>query len=212
MGWSARFILAAFPSRCRLRCESVLSPAARIWPRNWRILKILTTVSSSEYAERAVETVLAERRHAKHLEQLRGRLAEATHGAYALLDRMGAEVFVRPEHSLFIWVRWPGFADAQALAQSMLDMDIVMAPGNIFSVDRERISPWSRCNPHAVQIRGSRGRWSGFVADIAVQPCAPLAFSMRAGHACLAGCVDRPRRQRCCASGFSACPWWGSRP
>ncbi len=114
-------------------------------------LKILTTVSSSEYAERAVETVLAERRHAKHLEQLRGRLAEATHGAYALLDRMGAEVFVRPEHSLFIWVRWPGFADAQALAQSMLDMDIVMAPGNIFSVDRERISPWSRCNPHAVQ-------------------------------------------------------------
>jgi hypothetical protein len=33
----------------------------------------------------------------------------------------------------------------------MLDLDIVMAPGNIFSVDSERVSPWSRCNPHAVQ-------------------------------------------------------------
>jgi DNA-binding transcriptional MocR family regulator len=114
-------------------------------------LKILTAVSSSEYAERAVETLLAERRHARHLEQLRAQLAEATHNAYALLDRMGAEVFVRPAHSLFIWARWPGFDDAQALAQSMLDLDIVMAPGNIFSVDSERVSPWSRCNPHAVQ-------------------------------------------------------------
>ena len=113
-------------------------------------LKILTTVSSSEYAERAVETLLAERRYAKHLEQLRGQLAETTHNAYALLDQMGAEVFVRPAHSLFIWVRWPGFDDAHALAQSMMDMNIVMAPGNIFSVNSERISPWSRCNSHAV--------------------------------------------------------------
>ena len=114
-------------------------------------LKILTSVSSSEYAERAVETLLAERRYARHLEQLRGRLAEATHSAYALLDRMGAEVFVRPSHSLFIWARWPGIADAHALAEAMLDEGIVMAPGNIFSVDSTRISPWSRCNPQAVQ-------------------------------------------------------------
>ena len=114
-------------------------------------LKILTAVSSSEYTERAVETLLAERRYARHLEQLRGRLAEATHSAYALLDRMGAEVFVRPAHSLCIWARWPGFDDALALARSMLDMGIVMAPGNIFSVDGHQVSPWSRCNPHAVQ-------------------------------------------------------------
>lgn len=114
-------------------------------------LKVLTGVSSSEYAERAVETLLAERRYPRHLEQLRGKLAEATHGAYALLDRMGAEVFVRPSHSLFIWARWPDFADAQALAQAMLGEGIVMAPGNIFSVDSQRVSPWSRCNPHAVQ-------------------------------------------------------------
>ena len=113
-------------------------------------LKILTSISSSEYAERAVEAVLAERHYARHLEQLRGKLAEATQNAYALLDRMGAEVFVRPAHSLFIWARWPGFADAQALAQAMLGHGIVMAPGNIFCVDSEQACPWSRCNPHAV--------------------------------------------------------------
>ncbi|MFT3804923.1 MAG: PLP-dependent aminotransferase family protein [Burkholderiaceae bacterium] len=113
-------------------------------------LKILTSISSSEYAERAVETLLAERRHARHLERLRGRLAEATRSAYALLDRMGAEVFVRPAHSLFIWARWPGFPDAQALARTLLDEGIVMAPGNIFSVDSQKVSPWFRCNPNAV--------------------------------------------------------------
>jgi DNA-binding transcriptional MocR family regulator len=113
-------------------------------------LKILTGVSSSEYAERTVDTLLAERHHARHLEQLRERLAETTQRAYALLGGMGAEVFVRPTHSLFIWARWPGFADAHALAQAMLAQNIVMAPGNIFSVNGQAVSPWSRCNPHAV--------------------------------------------------------------
>lgn len=113
-------------------------------------LKILTSVSSSEYAERTVDTLLAERHHARHLEQLRDKLAEATGRAYRLLDSMGAQVFVRPTHSPFIWARWPGFPDAHVLAQAMLTNNIVMAPGNIFSVNSQAPSPWSRCNPHAV--------------------------------------------------------------
>ncbi len=113
-------------------------------------LKILTSVSSSEYAERTVDTLLAERHHARHLEQLRDKLAEATGRAYRLLDSMGAQVFVRPTHSPFIWARWPGFPDAHVLAQAMLANNIVMAPGNIFSVNSQAPSPWSRCNPHAV--------------------------------------------------------------
>lgn len=120
-------------------------------------LKILTGVSSSEYAERTVDTLLAERRHARHLEQLREKLAEATQQAYDLLDTMGARVFVRPQHSLFIWARWPEFPDAHALAQAMLAKNIVMAPGNIFSVNSQLPSPWSRCNPHAVLDPRFRG-------------------------------------------------------
>ena len=113
-------------------------------------LKMLISVSSSEYAERTVDTLLAERNHARYLEQLRARLAETTEQAYALLDSMGAEVYTRPSHSLFIWARWPGFPDAHVLAQDMLERKIIMAPGNIFSVNGQQISPWSRCNPQAV--------------------------------------------------------------
>lgn len=113
-------------------------------------LKMLTGVSSSEYAERTVDTLLAERQHPRHLEQLRRRLEETTARAYELLDALGATVFVRPSRSLFIWARMPGAPDAHDLAQAMLAENIVMAPGNIFSVDAQAVSPWSRCNPHAL--------------------------------------------------------------
>lgn len=113
-------------------------------------LKMLIGVSSSEYAERTVDTLLAERHYPRHLAQLGARLQETTERAYALLDGLGATVFVRPSHSLFIWARFPGVNDAQRLAQALLAEDIVMAPGNIFSVDGQVVSPWSRCNPHAL--------------------------------------------------------------
>ncbi len=113
-------------------------------------IKILTSVSSSEYAERTVDTLLAERHHLKYLEELRSKLEEATGRAYDLLDDVGATIFVRPERSLFIWAQLPGVSDTQKLAHAMLNENIVMAPGNIFSVNPNNISPWTRCNPHAV--------------------------------------------------------------
>ena len=113
-------------------------------------LKVLTTSSSSEYAERTVETLLAERHHSKHLEQLRQKLSDSTAKAYQLFDSIGAKVFTRPESSLFIWAQFAGHPNAQVLAQAMLNEDIVMAPGNIFSVDQSVLSPWFRFNPHAV--------------------------------------------------------------
>lgn len=113
-------------------------------------LKILTSVSSSEYAERTVDTLLAERHHLKYLEELRHKLEETTGRAYDLLNDMGATIFTRPERSLFIWAKFSGFSDAQQLAHTLLKSNIMMAPGNIFSVNPNDVSAWSRCNPHAV--------------------------------------------------------------
>lgn len=113
-------------------------------------LKILTSVSSSEYAERTVDTLLSERHHLKYLEELRHKLEETTGRAYELLDAMGATIFARPDRSLFIWAKFPDYPDAQQMAHALLKSNIMMAPGNIFSVNPEEISPWSRCNPHAL--------------------------------------------------------------
>ena len=46
--------------------------------------------------------------------------------------------------------RLPGVADSLALAQAMQERHVMMAPGRIFSVDPQAVSPWSRFNVGAV--------------------------------------------------------------
>ncbi|PZP92041.1 MAG: GntR family transcriptional regulator [Variovorax paradoxus] len=113
-------------------------------------LKALVHVSSSEYCERTVETLLGERQYLAHLAHLRRRVTEATLRAQELLQGLGAELFAQTPASLFLWARLPGAPDALALAQAMLERQVMMAPGRIFSVDPEAVSPWSRFNVGAV--------------------------------------------------------------
>jgi DNA-binding transcriptional MocR family regulator len=113
-------------------------------------LKALVHVSSSEYCERTVETLLGERQYQRHLEHLRLRVTESTAAAQALLRGFGAELFADPPQSLFLWARLPGVADSLDLAQAMLARQVMMAPGRIFSVDPQAVSPWSRFNVGAV--------------------------------------------------------------
>ena len=113
-------------------------------------LKALVHVSSSEYCERTVETLLGERQYQRHLEHLRLRVTESTAAAQALLGGFGAEIFAQTPQSLFLWARLPGVADSLALAQAMQERHVMMAPGRIFSVDPQAVSPWSRFNVGAV--------------------------------------------------------------
>lgn len=113
-------------------------------------LKVLVNTSSSEYSERTVDTLLGERAHPRHLERLRGRVADASLRGRALLRSFGAEVFADTPQSLFLWARLPGVADSLATAQTLMAQDVVMAPGRIFCVDAAAPSPWSRYNVHAV--------------------------------------------------------------
>ncbi|MEJ8847737.1 PLP-dependent aminotransferase family protein [Variovorax rhizosphaerae] len=113
-------------------------------------LKALIHVSSSEYCERTVDVMLSEGHYQRHLNRLRSRLGEATAAAQALFDSVGAEIFTRNAHSLYLWASLPGVEDSLSLARALLPKKIVMAPGRIFSVDSSHVSPWSRFNVGAV--------------------------------------------------------------
>lgn len=113
-------------------------------------LKALIHVSSSEYCERTVDVMLSEGHYQRHLKRLRGRLGEATAGAQALFDSVGAEIFARNTQSLYLWAALPGVTDSLVLAKSLLAQKIMMAPGRVFSVDSSVVSPWSRFNVGAV--------------------------------------------------------------
>jgi len=114
-------------------------------------LKALIHVSSSEYCERTVDVILSEGHYQRYITRLRARLADATRGACALFERLGADVFVRPEQSLYLWAALPGAPDSLALAEQLLGEKVMMAPGRVFRVDADTPSPWSRYNVGALQ-------------------------------------------------------------
>lgn len=113
-------------------------------------LKALIHVSSSEYCERTVDVMLSEGHYQRHLTRLRSRLGEATEGARALFESVGANIFAKNAQSLYLWVSMPGVDDSMTLADSLRPHNIRLAPGRIFSVDTSATSPWSRYNVGAV--------------------------------------------------------------
>lgn len=109
-------------------------------------VKMLLHTSGAEYSERLVNIILREGHYLRHLARLQKRLREATERGLAVLDELGAEVFHRPDQSLYVWARFPGIDDANELTRRCLDKGVMLAPGSIFSVDRKKIVPWTRLN------------------------------------------------------------------
>ena len=70
----------------------------------------------------------------------------ATVTGLRVLDELGADVFHRPEQSLYLWARFPGIGDANDLTRRCLERGVMLAPGSIFSVDRRDRVPWTRLN------------------------------------------------------------------
>jgi len=113
-------------------------------------LKALIHVNSSEYCERTVDVMLSEGHYQRHLNRLRSRLGQATETALKLFDAVGATVFAKSQHTLYLWAKWPHIADSLVMAQAVLPQKIIMAPGRVFNIDSAEISPWARYNVGAV--------------------------------------------------------------
>jgi len=113
-------------------------------------LKALIHVSSSEYCERTVDVMLSEGHYQRHLTRLRTRLGEATEKAVELFESFDAELFAKNSQTLYLWAALPGIPDSLPLARALLPQKIVMAPGQVFSVDSSKVSRWSRYNVGAV--------------------------------------------------------------
>ena len=109
-------------------------------------LKMLLHTSSSEFCERMVDVILTEGHFLRHLIRLQERLRSATDSGLQLLDEIGAEVFVRPEQSLYLWARFAHIDDARELTRQLLPKGFMIAPGHIFSPEQSRINPWTRLN------------------------------------------------------------------
>lgn len=106
---------------------------------------LLSSLSTSEFNERLVYSMLVDGHYRKHAERMRGRLADATGTTLRMLERVGFEPYAEPEGGLFVWARAPALDDAAPLADAAARAGIMLAPGNVFRPQMQA-SPWLRFN------------------------------------------------------------------
>jgi DNA-binding transcriptional MocR family regulator len=121
-------------------------------------LKLLTCFTCSELNERITYEILTEGLYRKHLNRLHRKLDSARSETLNKLEFLGLEPFIEPMHGYFIWARLPEInrvqANAAELASKALKLDMIVAPGNTFSLSLG-ISPWMRFNVAYCQQEGT---------------------------------------------------------
>src|SRR4030095_12357734 len=83
-----------------------------------------------------VLAVLSDGSYRRHVEGLRTRLAAAMSQVAARLRRMGIEPWLMPEAGMFLWCRLPDGIDAAGVARAAVAENVLLAPGNVFSVSQ----------------------------------------------------------------------------
>src|SRR5690606_40431742 len=108
-------------------------------------LKMLTIASSADYVERMLYDFIAAGQYLKHLRKLRARVQQATVQSLDVLTSLGLEVFCRPQHGgFYLWVYLEDGDDERKLVEDASMRNIFIAPGAIFTPEREHERPAMR--------------------------------------------------------------------
>ena len=108
-------------------------------------IKMLTSITTSLFAERLIYLMLVDGHYRKYLSRLHERLGEARLNVVRTFERIGLELFIEPVDGMFLWARFPQIDDSLALAEEAQRDGIMLAPGIVFRPHLER-SPWMRFN------------------------------------------------------------------
>jgi DNA-binding transcriptional MocR family regulator len=106
------------------------------WIADITDLRIATGLSGSPMSLELVRLVLSDGSFRRHMEKVRGKLAQARHRALGRLRSLGIEPWIEPAAGFFLWCRLPGGVDAAEVARQGLAEKIVYAPGNVFSASQ----------------------------------------------------------------------------
>lgn len=122
-----------------LACQATLA-------RSLCDLKMLTIASSGDIAERMLYEFIASGQYLKHLRKLRHRVAQATGQALDVLNDLGLEVFCEPSGCFYLWVYLRPGDHEEKLVQEASEHSIFIAPGHLFTPDRNSARPAMRLN------------------------------------------------------------------
>ncbi|HTN96989.1 MAG TPA: PLP-dependent aminotransferase family protein, partial [Nordella sp.] len=99
-------------------------------------LKLATSFGSAPFSAGLVHTVLSDGFYRKHLDGLHRRLAQAMGETLTRLKALGFTPWIEPKGGMFLWCRLPDGLDSADVARRALAENIVLAPGNVFSVSQ----------------------------------------------------------------------------
>lgn len=99
----------------------------------------------SPVAAELITNVLTSGGYRKHMDEVRLRLVRARREIASRLQELGMELWLMPRGGFYLWGRLPEGLDAVDVARKAFAEDIVLAPGNVFSVS-ETASEYVRFN------------------------------------------------------------------
>ncbi|QCK86297.1 PLP-dependent aminotransferase family protein [Phreatobacter aquaticus] len=99
-------------------------------------IKMLSVAATSQYVERFVFDLIAGGHYLRHLRRLRARIESATEAALGDLAGLGLSI-QRPDGGFYLWARLPEGTDEIALCRQAAAESIFLAPGQVFSPERD---------------------------------------------------------------------------
>ncbi|TCR91816.1 PLP-dependent aminotransferase family protein [Rhizobium sp. BK376] len=97
-------------------------------------LKIATSFAGGRLSAELVLALLTDGSYRRHMEALRARLHKAMQETITRLGSLGITPWLKPQAGIFLWCSLPDGCDAADVARSALADNIVLAPGNAFSL------------------------------------------------------------------------------
>jgi DNA-binding transcriptional MocR family regulator len=94
----------------------------------------------SPVATELITGVLAGGSYRRHMDEVRQRLTQARKKAIDRLAPLGIVPWIIPRGGFYLWGRLPEGQDSALLAKRCLEKNIVLAPGNVFSVSHSATS------------------------------------------------------------------------
>jgi len=106
------------------------------WIESLIDLKIAASFGTGRLAAEIVLSILKDGSYRKHMEGLRTRLARAMGETSRRLRAMDIQPWTEPRGGMFLWCALPAGLDASVIARQLLAEDIVLAPGNVYSLSQ----------------------------------------------------------------------------
>lgn len=118
-----------------IRCGYIAARAD--WVEALVDLQVATNFGGpSPFAAELVFSTLSDGSFRKHMEATRRRLAGGRRDIAARLESLGILPWMMPRGGFYLWCSLPDGRDASALARTALQDNVILAPGNVFSVSQ----------------------------------------------------------------------------